>query len=307
LGLHIANRPLDAFCSAIACLYLTFLHRKSYVAILKPLSIMCCGLFILCGYNWVISGKFSFSTYPILNAEFKVIYPEANGLFNGLSLFVAEYKSSLIKNLWPLVTTQYFYYMGVILPLIAVVGLISTLKEKLTVSLILHVFLLLTLYNFHNSQGWPQYGARYYYPTWIGLGVLTAFGLKFLSEKFLFKSDKKTRLLALTSITFLVVSFQIFSQLSFLEKYANRFEFVKLFHRELSKSCNPKDIVAFKYKSWARNVSTSFLGPIDFVRNGNGENDYLFVLNSTDLASAKQSYPERSVCKFAFPKFRLKE
>jgi hypothetical protein len=301
IGLHFWTRPLDALCSAVPCMFLIIRYNKDFSPIKRATSVIVFFITLFCAYNWYISGHFSISTYDILNLEFKLLHPESNNYIENINLISLEYLNGIFKDMLPLLKVQYFWYSGRILPIFALIGLLFNFRNRLVIAITIHTLMILILYNFHHTNGWPQYGARYYYPTWLGLSILTAICLRnFNTYMNVFLSIKKNRVI-IPLIILCMVGYQIFLQFQKLHDYTNRFKFINWVEQDLILQCSPNTIVLLDNNSWFKvSKKLQFKNIDDFKRNGRGDNDYLFVTNENQLSKVSAAYPDKSTCLYMF-------
>ena len=65
-------------------------------------------------------------------------------------------------------------------------GVIGALARRNLISFVLFCFfivILVALYTFHPRDGWPQYGARYWYTAWVPLAILVGYGIETIKPR----------------------------------------------------------------------------------------------------------------------------
>jgi len=301
-GYSFLTRPLDSFCVLVpSYFYLMYLlyRRKDLKKASYPIFTFITIFALFLTYNYILTGKISIATYPIVTGEFRIVDPHTEGFFeNSKSISI-----SYIKNGFKYMPKLLFRYLiiptALFVPLFAIFGFFK-FKSKWKWILILNFLMLIFLYNFHGGKGWPQYGARYYYSGFISLVILATVGFKHFIEML----EKKRQIMQLVIIvlcTHLVFSFIAIKQ------YSYRFKILLAFTENVINSCPDNSIVILR-KKIDNTVKPkcfripSFVDLRDAKRNPFMNSARLITLNDRhlDLHQIKSNFPNHSICYYDY-------
>ena len=301
-GYSVLTRPLDSFCVLVpSYLYLIYILykrkdlKKASYPILTFITIF--GLFLT--YNYILTGKISIATYPIVTGEFRVVDPHTEGFFENLKSISISYIRNGVKYIPKLLLRYLLIPTALFVPLFAIFGFFK-FKSKWKWILILNFLMLIFFYNFHGGYGWPQYGARYYYSGFISLVILATVGFKHFIEMLKNKSHIM-HLVIIVLCTHLVFSFIAISQ------YSYRFKIRLAFSEDIINTCPDNSIVILR-KKIDNTVKPncfripSFVDLVDAKRNLFMNTSRLITLNDQhlDLHQIKSNFPNHSICYYDY-------
>jgi len=284
----VSTRPLDGFCAALA-LVLAFPRRFFSGRWIFFSVLVASGITVLFTYNYVQSGHFSVASYPLVDKEFKISDPSAKSTGENLSLVAKEYVGGLKTHVWPLLTQHLLGRMGLALALLMLWGAVVMKEPALRRFGAVFLALLVVLYNFHHTLGWPQYGARYYYPAMAGLAVYAADAIAWGYQR----HPKAAVLLVLGTL-----AVQIPHHLIEVSETTARFTWISRIRTEIDRHC-PKDaIVALEGTGWRS--PNPWVFPEDFSKNLLPWDGRYYAAQAWPLETLQLRFPERPVCRFVF-------
>ncbi len=294
VGALLATRPLDGFCLALAIWAAS--PRRFFTGpwwISTGLAVL--GLGSLFTYNYLQSGVFAPAAYSILDKEFQLVDPSATSAMQNLLGVVGEYWRGLRVHVWPLLTTHGLGRAGLLLPLFTLAGLFAVKEKSVLRFGAAFALLMVALYNFHHTLGWPQYGARYYYPILAAIAAPIAGAVAWA-----YRHDPR----AAVAIVLAVVAFQIPHHLHELNETSARFEWIARIRAGIDQTCAPGTIVAVDARGWKPPVPWLF--PDDFSKNLMPWDSRYYATRDSWLRILQENFPERSTCRFSlaehFPK-----
>lgn len=302
VALLILTRPLDGLCVGTAIGFALARERTpgKYRAIFQFFFLSAIGVLILTAYNRMLTGHWGITPYNVFNSDFKVVHP-GNTLWDRMAGFFKMYGQNIRDNFWDQLT-------NFLLPLIAfwvpflIAGVFPRRKNKreereLGILLAVLCFLFIAFYNAHPirqiSRGWPQYGARYWYPLVLALGVCLAAGIKRLYEclprKFFWP------------FMGLILIVQAGQSALKINSYGERFRFVKKITADIENQCPPKSIVFIKDTAAWQKQAPKFVFVGDLKRNPFLNGERLYVPDKGWLPSIQGEYPDYTVCHYIAP------
>ena len=304
LAYGMITRPLDGFCVLVpvgVSLLCAQKRRRIKTMALWGVPIIVV-LFLFFSYNQYLSGRFSISTYPILDSEFKLIHADAISLSDNVRMLAESYLSSLKDHAWPLLRYAFIGHMGMALPALAALAFVRRSAFFWPIFFLSHLMLIIALYNFHHSYGWPQYGARYYYPLLADIVPLAAFGIQTLRDR-CFRGDFSRRRWVRYGGVFLLV-FVVATQLSDhkrrLNEYARRFQFVERTKRHIEQTCADYSIVVLDPRIWDYSKVPKFVNMTDFQRNMFRDDHRWVVLGDLNCKAVQDVFPRMPLCFYDF-------
>jgi hypothetical protein len=183
-GVLALSRPADGFCLAAALAVGFFWRPEDLRFRLKAIAVMgavsLVGVAVLVAYNHSLTGQWRIATYTLDTGQLYFLgdpgekIPSVSGIM--MQFFVEIFTAALPNLLNTLKTACWMY------PILLLLGTVTSVRGFRRVVL-LHISFLVGLYHFHAGEGWPQYGARYWYPGLAGLAVLGADGLDWLERR----------------------------------------------------------------------------------------------------------------------------
>lgn len=257
-GLYFLVRPLDAFCLLLAqsSLLLARPWRRHWKPLLVYGSIAACGILLLFTINYLLARCFCVATYTIWNDEFRVVDHRTKSFMENVASIFSEqmynYGHYSYTNL------VYFFVPVVGAPFLMLAGAGGFLRENpLRRAGLALIVLLVVLYNFHGSLGWPQYGTRYWYPMLAPFTIFAGYALDRALRRFPLRHVR----LALAA----ALAWQLLSLHGDLQVYARRFELVNALKADIEKACPEQSVVALirpaeKPPGWPDFVGTGALG-----------------------------------------------
>jgi 4-amino-4-deoxy-L-arabinose transferase-like glycosyltransferase len=303
-GYSSLTRPLDSFCVIVpSYLYLAYilykkkdLKKMSY-SILTYATVF--ALFLI--YNYILIGKISIATYPVIHGEFKVVDPNASGFSQNVSSILTGLINNGIKSI-PVTFYKFFiFHTGFFIPLLSILGFFF-FKSKWKWILMLNFLMLVVFYNFHEGLGFPQYGARYYYSGFFSLTILATISFKQLIEKFKNKSH------VLYFLTFVLCTHTFFSFI-LIDNYSYRFKIKLGLIEDIRKSCPDDSIVILDWKN-NNSIKPDCVRPVSVLDLG-AEKRNMFMKPSRlmtsindphlDLSKIKSYFPNHSICYYNYP------
>lgn len=301
-GYSFLTRPLDSFCVLVpSYFYLMYLlyKRKDLKKASYPIFTFVTIFALFLTYNYILTGKISIATYPIVTGEFKVVDPHTEGFFDNLKSISISYVKNGVEWIPELLFRYFLIPTALFVPLFAIFGFFK-FKSKWKWILILNFLMLIFFYNFHAGYGWPQYGARYYYSGFISLVILATVGFKYFFEMLKNKSQIM-HLVIIVFCTHLVFSFIAISQ------YSDRFKIRLAISEDIINSCPDNSIVILGEKidnTVKPNCfrTPSFVDFIDAKRNLFMNTSRLITLNDRhlDLHQIKSNFPNHSICYYDY-------
>ena len=302
-GYSSLTRPLDSFCVIVpSYLYLAYilykkkdLKKMSY-SILTYATVF--ALFLI--YNYILIGKISIATYPIVHGEFRIVDPNASGFFQNVFRILTGYINNGIKYIPILFYKRFILQTGFFIPLLSILGFFF-FKSKWKWILMLNFLMLVVFYNFHRGLGFPLYGARYYYSGFFSLAILATISFKQLIEKFKNKSH------VLYFLTFVLCT-HIFFSFILIDSYSYRFKIKLKLIEDIKKSCPDDSIVILDWKN-NNSAKSDCVRPLSVLDLGT-EKRNMFMKPSRlmtsindphlDLPKIKSYFPNHSICYYNY-------
>jgi hypothetical protein len=255
------------------------------------------GVFLL--YNYVLVGKISIATYPVVDREFRIVDPEAQAFFENVRSIASGYLENGLQYIPKLLGTYFFVPTGFFVSIFAVFGAFK-FKSHWKWIFISHFLLLIVLYNFHTGDGWPQYGTRYYYTGFFSVVILAIVGFKFF-----FRMFHRKEFVYYALIIVLCVNCCICYHL--IDEYSYRFNIRLALEEDALEQCSGKNIVVFGerrrkmyHNSCIRETDLSFVELRDFKRNFFMSKNHLFIEESELEKVLGGALDENAVDRFLF-------
>lgn len=299
-GACIWVRPLDAGC-ILAALGLMILLKHSGRALLAGLVRVALPplvwLLLMCAYNWSLTGCFCLVNYPVLQDEFQVVSPEAKSVVQNIQHVLAAYMNSVHENMLPVFWGFFVPFIGAPVLLLALGGLVMA-GWQIRLLTVTPCLLLVVLYNFHFTPGWPQYGARYWYPAIAPIFLLVGYGMEALV-----RFRRELALLAL-----LWGGYYQSQRIPFdLHRYEQRFIAKALIEKDIRYMCRGKRVVQIytvpepPMRENVQRTLSSFFVFGDFKRNPFFKGDHLYVYTRYTQDEVLKNMPGYSACTYEFP------
>lgn len=174
-----------------------FLTRPTDAAII----LICLGITIMCAYPFKRACKLLFGLVPmavagvvLFVAYFSIInkklvifsyrgyvakpmsLPQEGGSMNLLVVIIEKYIDRIDSVLLYLFNIKFVPLVGYLFVGMAAMGIIAILYQRRISIVFLFLALVVGLYNFHYSHGWPSYGARYWYVAYGSFLIMAALG-----------------------------------------------------------------------------------------------------------------------------------
>jgi hypothetical protein len=299
-------RPLDALCLWII-LYLD-VRRRQTEKTLNPLLVFvilsAIGAALLLVYNKITGGQWAITPYPVWDSDFKLVYRQSGEtftIFGYIAALLNNYLANLKNGFWPILTQHFIPYLVWWLPFI-VLGFIGKKQENTGFTrfrriLLGYSLLFVALYNFHppGLLGWPQYGARYWYPLITVLALFLVTGFRALydiaSRQFFW------------AVFGLFILCQTLQSVHYLNIYSGRFEYIQSVLADINAKCPPKSIVMLHKPAQWEKMFRSYITWGDIRRNPFLSGDRLYLVTGGNLAAIRSFYPDYSVCNYYFPDY----
>jgi len=294
VGALLTTRPLDGFCLALAIAAAS--PRRFFAGPwVISAALASAGVLTLFTYNYVQSGVFALAAYPIWDNEFKLADPAATSAADNALRIAGEYARGLRVHVWPLLTKHGLGRSGLLLPLLTLAGLFTLRRKPILRFGAAFALLMVALYNFHHTLGWPQYGARYYYPCLAALAGFAAAAIEW--------GYRREPRLAI-AVVLATVAVQIPHHLQEVRETSARFEWIARIRERIDRSCPPFTIVSIDAKGWRSPVPWLF--PDDFSKNLMPWDSRYYATRESWLRTLQENFPERVTCRFSlaehFPK-----
>jgi 4-amino-4-deoxy-L-arabinose transferase-like glycosyltransferase len=288
------TRPLDSFCVLVpAYLYLFYiLHNKRNLRkITYAFSIFAVGFALFLIHNYGLIGKPGITTYPVIGYEFRIVDPGAQGFFGNLINVTKGYMKMGLIYLPRLLLKYLLIPSALFIPLFSIFGAFK-FNSKWKWVLVLHLLMLILLYNFHPGYGWPQYGARHYYSGFVSLAILATTAVQYLIE------TVKSKKLIFYLLALVLCTHAIFSFLAIIS-YSDRFKIQLAIREDIVNSCPENSIVILNLP---KNIKIDYVNLGDAERNPFMEGPQLIMKNdkSLDLDQIQSNFPDRSICHYNF-------
>ncbi|MEW6600302.1 MAG: glycosyltransferase family 39 protein, partial [Nitrospirota bacterium] len=326
-GFLFLTRPLDAFCAMMpAYLYLSYIlfKKNSLNKILYPILTFMVIFTLFLTYNYFLIGKISIATYPIVEGEFKIVDPDANGFFQNLRSISKEYFMNGIKYIPGLLTQYLLIPAGLFVPLLAIFGFFK-FRSPWKWVLISNYLMLILFYNFHHGYGWPLYGARYYYSGFFSMVVFAVISSKIIIETL------KNKAYVFYLLTF-VLGVHIILTFTLFNEYSYRFDIRKSFREEVKRECPDNSIIVLSRNNTFNTLSSEkacqnydfrttgkdkispvanermckskvkFVNADDEKRNPFMSSSQLITINDKylNLEQIRSDFPNRSICIYEY-------
>ncbi len=310
IAFNFLVRPLDAFClwavMGMIIIIRNEMRERSFLYGLLPAA----GLLILIGYNHHLAGHWSIAPYSVTGlvtpygtiVDFQLFYGNNWTFFGTIVGLINGVLSNLII-VFPLLLFTYFLPLIVCwLPfiLLGLTGIRSDrteFRDFCGISLA-YMILFIILYAFHptirsNQGGWPQYGARYWYPFIVPMTGLIAWGIKILYDRV------ARRYFWIIIGACLIVQFA--QAVYFLDIYSLRFQVMHQVRADIISRCPSKSIIVLNDPNYWDNVAPPFTVWLDLKRNPFLNGDRLYLIRPSDLDAVKAAYPDYAVRQYHFP------
>jgi hypothetical protein len=295
------SRLPDALCLAVAMGVGIAVSRGDWRTKRKHLAIFgtvaAVGPVLLCLYNHHLTGKFTLAVYPVSEGEFRVLV-RGTGFWSTVAGSVRVYAAELARSAGNNFLYKFLPKIGPGLCGLVFIGVALIPRRERWVVGTLALSLVL-LYNFHPGLGWPQYGARYWYPALGGLAIVAAGGLARIERRW-----GKTIVLAAALI---VAATQLLVLPGDLAVYARRFDILYAVRADIFRHCPTPSVVVLSEpapdSSWVRYRSLHLMW-FDFRRNMFGAGPHYYTLSTRqDGKAVKELFPQRPVCVYEFDIF----
>ena len=300
-GFLFLVRPLDALCVSLPA-YAYLLHllhkKKESLKIIYPVLVYGILINLLFYYNYLLAGKFGLTPYPVLETDFRLVMPGAEGFIHNLYLVLHNYIYFGLAYI-PRLLYRYLLIPGaVFIPLLAIWGFYC-FESRWRWIFLAHFGALVFLYAFHQEYGWPQYGARYYYVGFCSLSVLATGAIKHCISRM---ESKKTIFCAVSLIFcchFLFTS-------AALSEYAFRFKIKTAIINDISEICPDECIVILDKTKYSEKNSrilrtTAFVDLYGEKRNPFMDPSKLIITKGEGhLEQIKRDFPDRSTCTYQY-------
>jgi hypothetical protein len=302
LSFHFLVRSLDALCLWAALCLGVLLSGQPRKRSLVYCALPVIGILFLLGYNKVLMGQWSIAPYPVFSIDFKLIYGGHQTIGSYAATMFFDLLRNLNANLW-YTFGQYFLPLTLIwLPYLAL-GLFGERPEdrgprSFGTVLFAYSLLLIGLYCFEpmipeTRQGWPQYGARYWYPLIAPLAFMIAAGIKGFYQRL-----PRRSFWILLGLCFL---FQFIQSAYYLDQYSQRFHVIRQLQADIDSQFPPKSIVVLNDPNNWHDSAPDFTYWYALERNPFLNADRLYVGSGADLNALKAAYPGYTVRNYYFP------
>lgn len=313
-GYSFLTRPLDSFCVVVpAYAYLAYIMYKGKILrkITYPICTFAIVFALFLAYNYILIERISIAAYPIVHGEFRVIDPDATDLFSNIVNISRYYIANGIKYLPKLLSIHFLVPCAIFIPLFAIFGFFN-FRSKWKWVLLSNFIMLILLYNFHKSLGWPLYGTRYYYSGFASVTTLAAVASKRLIE--MLRNEK----LIYHFFTLVLCTHLVFSTTA-IWKYSFRFNIWMDIKEDIINHCPADSIVilmnpsALKPFNSNRLRITSFVNLWDAQRNPFMGTSRLVAIKDEhlniprlNLPEIKSNFPNHSICYYNYDFLRNK-
>jgi hypothetical protein len=291
ISLYVFVRPLDAFClllaSGIALLHRPLIEQWKKLLVLGILA--ACGIFLMFLMNYWLSDCFCIATYPIWNNEFRIIDHKAISFLENVNSIFHEQLFNYIKFAYPNFIRWFLRFIGLPFLVLALAGMMMPGNPLKRMCLVM-MFLLVTLYNFHGSLGWPQYGTRYWYPAIVPLTLFVGYGVDYLMKRL----DRQKMALLLAPV-FIWQGYALHKDLG---HYANRNALRNTIKAHIDTVCPPESIVLLSNPTRSPPGWPSFFNTGVFGRNFLLEGPRFYVEYPRKAEEAVKLFPHYSICRY---------
>jgi 4-amino-4-deoxy-L-arabinose transferase-like glycosyltransferase len=291
IAMHFLTRPLDGMIScmfmAIICFPLICNVKERFKLILIFFIGLAFGALALMSYNYHQAGFFKLTIINTWHKEFRIDFGDLSGL-SYASALMNSFIDNLNNYFFKIFFEHFINLVGPVVIFLCLFGIAHRSKWRKVGLLILLLFML--LYNFSPNLGWPQYGARYWYPVWLGIGLLMANGLFLLSKRF--QNGNLT-----VAFVAIIVTTQGYLSINGIKTYEKRFGILTSMKEFVEKSCPPKTIVPINYFAETYRQLPPFLRFEDLMRNPFLSGDRIYTYTVDDAQKAKVYFEDFEVCK----------
>ncbi len=293
VGLLFLARQLDALCLGVvlgtALLMQSGAHHRRQQLLAFGAAALA-GIAALLTYNRLQTGIISLSTFPVWSDHFVVVIPGNSGFLDNLQRVAAQYWDSFLRHTARFLLPQLVVYIGVGAFSLFTIGCVLPLR-RFKAPLLLFILMMVGLYSFHDSAGYPLYGSRYWYPA-LGAFLLIAGNTMHwlqgvVNRKVLLLSYGILILLQLGSLTFK------------LAEYEQRFDLVLAVQRDIQSTCPEKSIVQMEKPSKLEVRDIRYFSLPDFKRNPPLESR-LIVLFPHEALQLQTYFPDYRICPYNF-------
>lgn len=274
-GYSFLTRPLDSFCVLVpSYIYLAYIlyKGKNVKKVSSSIFTFSIILVVLLIYNYLLSGKISIAAYPAFKTDFPILIQDTGGVFQSLVTRLKVYITSGFHNIPTLLIRFLLIPSALFIPLFAIFGFFK-FKSKWKWVLLSNCLMLIFLYNVHNTTGWPQYGARYYYSGFISLVIPATIAFKHLIEML------KNKNLIFYFLTLVLCTHCIFSLIA-VREYSYRFKIRLAIDKDIKNKYPENSIIILNPKAVENPVKSNCLRIASFVDLG-GEMRNPFMNTST--------------------------
>jgi hypothetical protein len=311
LGAFVWVRPLDALCAALFVMIVVVRMlgwRRAFVAGLQAIGPFIALVLALMAYNDHLSGRFALSTYPVLDAEFRLVAAEDLGFFENAGAIADEYVRRLVLQGEVLWGRYFLWPAGVVVPILALGAIVFRAGERRwRIALAAHFVIVVLLYNFHGMQSsiptWPQYGARYWFSGFGAILLLAAMSMQGIVRRVRdherIPANWRTPRTGHVLVG-LVVGIQIAAGIPLFHEYARRFDVVFAIQRDIAATCPGKRVVVLDLPQ--RPLLPDFVRAADLRRNPFLDGDRLFV-GREPSAAMMRALPGYTTCRYAFARW----
>ncbi|SDM85844.1 Dolichyl-phosphate-mannose-protein mannosyltransferase [Geoalkalibacter ferrihydriticus] len=300
-GYAAMTRPLDAFCLMVPAGFylLVILYRKKQLPrVVYPLAAFSLLFGIFLTYNYLLTGRISIATYPIVEGEFKVVDRQATSFIENLLGIAEFYWINAKESLPPLFGKHFLLPTAILTPLFALVGVFRW-KSGWKWVLLANFALLVLLYNFHPGTGWPQYGARYYYSGYFAVVVLAVCGLRGILNRI----GTSAAVYAFAAMLLLHGAFSATA----IWQYEHRFEVVMDIWQDIERACPGEQTLVLldKRSSLYRSpklAAVRFVDLSDFHRNPFMDPSRLHLKHFRRLnpREVRENFPDHTPCIYRY-------
>lgn len=251
IALGIVTRPSDFACVLISIWLGFFLSNRPLKAFTNSLIVTLVavtGIIALAAYASLQAGQLQFSSYQNpLSSTLYMFDPHEATLLGKLRGGFYQFLINYDNNFRELFTTHFLKLASIPAFIFFCIGFIYIVRHRIIWMFIFHVFSIVILYNFHRTDGWAVYGARYWYSALGSFIILCGAGwitISSLSRKYLkIKAHDITPLIAAT-----IVIYNIFWAASVTPKtitaYATGFRLYDNAAKNLENTC-PQNTIVF--------------------------------------------------------------
>lgn len=229
LGFFICCRPLQAFKNCFITSAIAFT-----------------GVILLVGYTSYQMGHFAVSAYDnVFHSTLFVLDPAGKTLLESIEGGLLQFAANRSLNI--LFFSLFLPFIGLINFIIFCIGILAIFNIRRFYVPLLYIILLVVIYNFHRTDGWSPYGARYWYATLGSFAVLAGAGWMLLKNCFNWLATK-TKLPNITLLAaLLIIAYNLYwighQTPKFMKLYIDRFNLMQTAEENMKSTCPEKTIV----------------------------------------------------------------